>query len=112
MTVEEHLLECFQCSDEQEPELRKELNGRLNNICKPCWELKYCPYGPVVEDLPCGKIVKGLMEAGTVIGVSTRGAGSIKEDSGVDYVDDDYQIFAVDVCTSPSRNRLLGARRK
>lgn len=20
--------------------------------CKPCWELKYCPYGPVVEDYP------------------------------------------------------------
>jgi hypothetical protein len=21
-------------------------------ICKPCWELKYCPYGPLVEDFP------------------------------------------------------------
>lgn len=20
--------------------------------CKPCWELKYCPYGPIVEDFP------------------------------------------------------------
>lgn len=20
--------------------------------CKPCWELKYCPYGPLVEDSP------------------------------------------------------------
>jgi len=20
--------------------------------CKPCWELKYCPYGPLVEFFP------------------------------------------------------------
>jgi hypothetical protein len=25
---------------------------RIFNICKPCWELKYCPYGPLVEDFP------------------------------------------------------------
>jgi len=23
---------------------------RTSELCKPCWELKYCPYGPVVED--------------------------------------------------------------
>lgn len=21
-------------------------------VCKPCWELRYCPYGPLVEDSP------------------------------------------------------------
>ena len=21
-------------------------------VCKPCWELKYCPYGPLVEQFP------------------------------------------------------------
>lgn len=21
-------------------------------VCKPCWEIKYCPYGPLVEDSP------------------------------------------------------------
>jgi hypothetical protein len=25
---------------------------RTREICKPCWELKYCPYGPLVEDFP------------------------------------------------------------
>lgn len=25
---------------------------RTSKLCKPCWELKYCPYGPVVEDFP------------------------------------------------------------
>jgi hypothetical protein len=24
----------------------------LTDVCKPCWELKYCPYGPLVEQFP------------------------------------------------------------
>jgi hypothetical protein len=24
----------------------------LVRVCKPCWELKYCPYGPLVEQSP------------------------------------------------------------
>ena len=27
-------------------------NTRTSRVCKPCWELKYCPYGPLVEDFP------------------------------------------------------------
>lgn len=23
-----------------------------SSVCKPCWELKYCPYGPLVENSP------------------------------------------------------------
>ena len=75
--ISKRLLECFHCSDEQEPELRKELNGRLNNICKPCWELKYCPYGPMVEDFPLPPLLlsehrehldylRGCLEAGAM----------------------------------------------
>jgi hypothetical protein len=25
---------------------------RARKICKPCWELKYCPFGPLVEQFP------------------------------------------------------------
>jgi len=25
---------------------------RTRLVCKPCWELKYCPYGPLVEQFP------------------------------------------------------------
>ena len=25
---------------------------RTSELCKPCWELQYCPYGPLVEDFP------------------------------------------------------------
>ncbi len=31
---------------------KREWNIRIKNIRKPCWELKYCPYGPMVEDFP------------------------------------------------------------
>jgi hypothetical protein len=27
-------------------------DARVKAVCKPCWELKYCPYGPLVEDFP------------------------------------------------------------
>lgn len=25
---------------------------RVKAVCKPCWEIKYCPYGPLVENFP------------------------------------------------------------
>jgi hypothetical protein len=28
------------------------LRERQKLVCKPCWELRYCPYGPVVEEFP------------------------------------------------------------
>ncbi len=32
---------------------KKRSNGeRIYAICKPCWELNYCPYGPLVEHFP------------------------------------------------------------
>lgn len=33
-------------------EVRKDWEERTKNVCKPCWELKYCPYGVMVEDFP------------------------------------------------------------
>jgi hypothetical protein len=48
---------------------------RTKNVCKPCWELKYCPYGPLVEQFPLppiaraemiehNKMLKGLLKKG------------------------------------------------
>lgn len=28
------------------------IKNRTRFACKPCWELKYCPYGPLVEQFP------------------------------------------------------------
>lgn len=30
----------------------KDWKSRSSQVCKPCWELKYCPYGPFVEQSP------------------------------------------------------------
>lgn len=27
-------------------------NRRVKSVCKPCWEIKYCPYGVLVEEFP------------------------------------------------------------
>lgn len=37
---------------ESDKKVKKEWDRRTKNVCKPCWELKYCPYGPLVEDFP------------------------------------------------------------
>ncbi len=33
---------------------------KSTHVCKPCWELKYCPYGPFVEQSP---ILPGLKDS-------------------------------------------------
>ena len=38
--------------DTDDEEVRKWWGKRTKNICKPCWELKYCPYGSLVEQFP------------------------------------------------------------
>lgn len=56
----------------------------------------------LVLNTPQGQIVRGLLEGGTQLGVSTRGLGSIEERAGSTYVKDDYSMMAVDVVTDPS----------
>ena len=29
-----------------------EWERRVRHVCKPCWELKYCPYGILIEEFP------------------------------------------------------------
>ncbi len=36
----------------EEIKFAKEWEKRTKHVCKPCWELKYCPYGPLVEQFP------------------------------------------------------------
>jgi 5-methylcytosine-specific restriction endonuclease McrA len=35
---------------------QSELKAMTKITCKPCWELKYCPYGPLVEGFPLPSI--------------------------------------------------------
>src|SRR5689334_19540866 len=41
--------------------VRAEWNRRTRSVCKPCWELKYCPYGPLVEQFPLPPIARAEM---------------------------------------------------
>jgi len=49
-----------------------------------------------------GKLLEGLLESGVNIGVSTRGAGTIKESNGINMVGNDFLMTAVDVVSDPS----------
>ena len=49
-----------------------------------------------------GNIVKGLLDGGVRLGVSTRGMGSLEEKNGVMYVKDDFHLSTVDIVQDPS----------
>ena len=55
-----------------------------------------------ILNTPQGQIVRGLLEGGVQLGVSTRALGSIKEQNGAAVVQPDFQLFAVDVVSDPS----------
>ena len=56
-----------------------------------------------IMDTPYGKIVKGLIDEGAQLGVSSRGMGSIVTRNGVNYVKDDFYLAtAADIVADPS----------
>lgn len=55
-----------------------------------------------VLNTPQGNVLKGLLEGGVQMGVSTRGLGSIEERSGTTYVKDDFAMMAIDAVSDPS----------
>ena len=55
-----------------------------------------------ILDTPNGKIVKGLLDGGVRLGVSTRGMGSLENRNGVSYVGEDYILNTVDIVQDPS----------
>jgi len=55
-----------------------------------------------ILDTPMGKIVKGLLDGGVQLGVSTRGMGSLEQRNGTMYVRDDFILNTVDIVQDPS----------
>jgi len=56
-----------------------------------------------IMNTPYGKIVKGLIDEGAQLGVSSRGMGSISMRNGVNYVRDDFYLAtAADIVADPS----------
>jgi hypothetical protein len=52
---------------------------------------------------PYGKIVKGLIDEGAQLGVSSRGMGSLEQKNGANYVGRDFYLrTAADIVADPS----------
>ena len=51
---------------------------------------------------PMGEVVKGLLEGGVQLGVSTRGMGSLERRGDAMYVKDDFMLNTVDIVQDPS----------
>jgi len=56
----------------------------------------------LVLNTPNGQIVKGLLEGGVVIGVSSRGMGTVKSIRNENYVQDDFVLSTIDIVQDPS----------
>ena len=55
-----------------------------------------------ILDTPMGQIVKGLLEGGVQLGVSTRGMGSLEKRGDAMYVKDDFMLNTIDIVQDPS----------
>jgi hypothetical protein len=53
-------------------------------------------------ETPSGNILKGLLKSGVMLGISSRGVGSVKNVKGLDVVQEDFELIAFDFVSSPS----------
>ena len=62
-----------------------------------------------ILDTPCGNIARGLIEGGVILGVSSRGVGSLQNRSGVNEVQNDFVLNTVDLVANPSAHESFVA---
>lgn len=85
---------------ESRPTVKPELASHL--ITKLQFEGNNVMGRAKVLNTPQGNVLKGLLEGGVQMGVSTRGLGSIYEQNGTTYVKDDFAMMAIDAVSDPS----------
>ena len=56
----------------------------------------------VLQELPMGKVLAGLIKEGVTCGISSRGTGSVRESNGTTIVEDDFQLICFDMVSDPS----------
>ena len=56
----------------------------------------------LILDTPMGKIVKGLVDGGCKLGVSSRGMGTVENKNAKTIVKDDFILSTVDIVQDPS----------
>jgi hypothetical protein len=61
----------------------------------------------LVLNTPMGKIVKGLIEGGVKLGVSSRGMGSIENKNSMNVVKDDFHLATIDIVQDPSAHNAF-----
>ena len=61
----------------------------------------------LVLNTPMGKIVKGLIEGGVQLGVSSRGMGSIENKNSMSVVKDDFHLATIDIVQDPSAHNAF-----
>jgi hypothetical protein len=77
---------------------------RVSHIVKELSEDGYNFIGKAkLLDTPYGKIAKNLLDEGVLLGVSSRGMGSlVPKHSGVQEVQDDFYLCTIDIVADPS----------
>lgn len=56
----------------------------------------------LILNTPMGQIVKGLLEGGVQLGVSSRGMGSLERKGDIHEVKDDFMLATIDIVQDPS----------
>jgi hypothetical protein len=58
----------------------------------------------LILNTPSGKIVKGLLEGGVQLGVSSRGMGTLgdPDENGISPVNEDFNLVTIDIVQDPS----------
>jgi hypothetical protein len=56
----------------------------------------------ILDKTPSGAILKGLIESGVKLGISSRGVGSTKKQGDYHVVQDDFQLICWDMVSEPS----------
>lgn len=73
-----------------------------HRITEMTWEGNNVMGKALILDTPMGNIVKGLLDGGVQLGVSTRGMGSLENRNGTMYVKEDFMLNTVDIVQDPS----------
>lgn len=60
-----------------------------------------------ILETPCGNIVRGLINGGAKLGVSSRGVGSVSMKNGLNEVQNDFRLITVDIVANPSAHAAL-----
>lgn len=86
-----------------------ELKNASHRILDVWWEGDdLCGKLEVLHKTPAGSIVKGLLEHGVTVGISSRGMGSVKNiDENTVEVMEDFDLICWDLVSNPSTQRAF-----